>query len=82
MRYEQCEKDEMFVGNTSDGERRLNWLASQGLKTARIGHVALCIDGKPLPRPYVPIFIKKRERDRHHAIMMQATFGNNWRSNG
>ena len=72
MRHEACGAQEVFVGNTSEGVDRLSWLKSRGVSTARLGHVALDIDGKPLPETYRPIFINRAEIDLHDRVMYAA----------
>lgn len=70
---------EIFVGNTLRDGPRFRWLVDKGLKTARLGDVALDIDGKPLPHIYAPIFIDRGESDKHNAITMEQAFGPHWR---
>jgi len=67
------------VGNTRRDGDHPSFLRGKGLKTVRIGLVAYDIEGKPLPDYYAPIFIDKAESENHNSIMMERTFGPNWR---
>ncbi|MFB7144993.1 hypothetical protein ACWGMK_06085 [Agrobacterium deltaense] len=77
--HKECTKDEIFVGNTAREGEHFQWLKSQGLTSARLGKVAYAIDGMPLPAYYAPVIIDRSQADLHHAIMMEKTFGPNWR---
>jgi hypothetical protein len=79
--HEPCGKDEIWVGNTITHGPHLEWLRSKGLKTLRLGEVAFDVYGKPLEERegYSPLFIHRIEAERHNEIMMERTFGPNWR---
>ena len=77
-RHEACGPQEIFLGNTRREDGSFGPLAKT-LKTVRLGNVAYCIEGKPLPTDYAPIFIHRSEETLYDAIMMGRTFGSNWR---
>lgn len=79
--HEPCGKDEIWVGNTRTHGPHFKWLQSKGLQTLRLGKVAYDVYGKPLDESegYSPLFIRRGEADLHNAIMMERTFGPNWR---
>jgi hypothetical protein len=77
--HEKCQANEVWVGNTERGKGRLEFFKGKGLKTVRLGSVALDIYGKPLEANWAPIFIHRSEEDAHNTIMMEETFGPNWR---
>ncbi len=79
--HEPCEKDEIWVGNTPTHGEHFKLLKSKGLKTIRLGNVAFDIYGKPISKSegYSPVFLHKSEESRHNEIMMEMTFGPNWR---
>jgi len=79
--HEACEANEIWVGNTPTHGLHYQSLKSMGLKTLRLGKVAFDIDGKPLAESegYSPVFINRSEADRYNEIMMEKTFGPNWR---
>jgi len=81
--HEKCAPQEIFLGNIRPSSDHHKWLASRGLNTLRTGKTAYAIDGKPLGgrEGYVPLFIHRNEADRYNAIMMERTFGPNWRRN-
>ena len=78
-REKEQQPHEIFVGNTLRDGDHFKFLVGKGLNTIRQGAVALDIEGKPLPFDYAPAFINRSEADRHNEIMMQRTFGPNWR---
>ena len=78
--HEKCRADEIFIGNTDKGADRLKFFADKGLKTIRLGDVAFDIYGKQLPSFFRPPFVNRSEIELHHAIMMEKTFGPNWRT--
>ena len=80
-RHEPCDKDEIWVGNTYTHGQHYEWLKSKGLKTLRLGKLAFDVYGKPLAdtEGYAPVFINRSEEQRHNEIMMERTFGPNWR---
>lgn len=79
--HEICSKDEIFVGNTPTLGSHYAWLKSKGLKTLRFGKVSFDIHGKPLAEAegYSPLFINRSEEHLYNEIMMERTFGPNWR---
>lgn len=79
--HEPCGKDEVWVGNTPTCGPHYDWLRSMGLRTLRLGKVAFDIHGKPLSESegYSPLFINRSEESRHNEVMMERTFGPNWR---
>lgn len=81
MAHPECAPNEIFVGNTNRGAERLEFFKSKGLTSVRLGKVAYCIGGKPLPGTYSPIIIPRAQADLHNDIMMTATFGPHWRRN-
>lgn len=78
-RHEPCGANEIWVGNTDKGEARISLLRDQGLRTIRLGSLAYDIDDKPLPPLYKPVFVARAEIEAYDRVMMQATFGPNWR---
>lgn len=80
--HNECAANEIWVGNTDRGQGRLEFYKSKGLTSVRLGKVAYCIEGKPLPSNYSPIIIQRAQADLHNDIMMTATFGPHWRRNG
>lgn len=71
-------EDEIFVGNVPTEEGLQPHL--QGLRTARIGELALDIDGNKLDPNYMrPLFIGRSEADAYDEIMMRRTFPNQYR---
>lgn len=76
--HEACGPHEIFVGNQQRAEG-LERFTSKGMKSARLGKLAMDIDGKPLPESYAPIFIARPEADLHNAVMMERMLGPNWR---
>lgn len=79
--HEQCGRDEVWLGNTDKEGDHYKWLLSKGLKTLRLGKVAYDIYGKPLKdeEGYRPVFINRIEEQKHNDLMMELTFGQNWR---
>jgi hypothetical protein len=75
--HEPCGPHEIFVGNTQRENGNLRFLTH--LKTARLGGVAYCIEGKRLPATYAPLFIARSEEAAYDATMMARAFGPNWR---
>ena len=67
------------VGNTGEGEARVAWLQSRGVASARLGGVAMDIEGKRLPANYRPVLIDGADLAKYDAVMMQKTFGDHWR---
>lgn len=80
-RHEPCGPHEIFVGNTRRTGEHFKFLVGKGLTTLRQGEVAYDIHGRPLSpdEGYAPVFLHKAEADHHNAIMMERTFGPNWR---
>lgn len=78
MRSEPCGPQEIFLGNTRRKNGSLDYLSPK-LRTVRLGEIAYDIDGKRLPNEYAPIFIHRSEEATYDAIMMERTFGPNWR---
>lgn len=80
-RHEKCGPQEIFLGNTRPTGDHYKWLQSKGLNTLRVGKVAHDIDGKAIcsSKGYAPLFIHRNEADYYNAIMMERTFGPNWR---
>lgn len=79
--HEKIAEDEVFLGNTQrDGDTWL-WLKDKRFETLRLGEVAFDIDGERLPDSYnmAPLIINRREFDRYDDMMMERTFGPNWR---
>lgn len=79
--HEPCGKDEIWVGNTLTQSDHIEWLQSKGLRTPRLGKIAYDVYGKPMEpsEGYSPVFIHRSEAEQHNAIMMERTFGPNWR---
>lgn len=77
--HKECTPSEVFVGNTAREGDHFKWLQSKGLTSARLGKQAYAIDGMTLPEYYAPVIIDRGQADLHHAIMMEKTFGPNWR---
>ncbi|WP_156122232.1 hypothetical protein [Aureimonas altamirensis] len=69
------------MGNTLTHGPHYERLKSKGLQTLRLGEVAYDVHGKPLAKSegYSPLFINRSEADLHNEIMMELTFGQNWR---
>ena len=76
--HERCGPQEIFVGNTDREGGSLERLESR-LRTVRLGEVAYCIEGKPLPPEFAPLFIHRSEEGLYDAVMMEMTFGPRWR---
>jgi len=79
--HNEAGADEIFVGNCQRDGDTLVKLQMAGLKAARLGEVAYDIDGKPLPREYAPLLIKRSDADLYDDVMMTRTFGPHWRRN-
>lgn len=81
MKYPENEllPNEMWVGNTVRNGEDFKYLISRGMKSARLGKQAYCIEEKKLSDYYAPVFINKSEEPLHNDIMMTKTFGVNWR---
>lgn len=79
--HEPCAPDEIWVGNTLASGKHFEWLKSKGLSTLRLGSIAFDIYGKPIAdvEGYSPVFIHRVEEQRYNEIMMEKTFGPNWR---
>lgn len=79
--HEACGPHEIFVGNTRRDGPHYKFLLTKGLKSLRLGSVAHDINGKPLSHEegYAPLFVHRNEADLHNSIMMELTFGPNWR---
>lgn len=76
--HEPCGPNEVFVGNTNRESGSLKYLSGR-MKTARLGNLAFCLEGKPLPLEFAPLFIGRAEEQLYDSIMMNRTFGPNWR---
>lgn len=77
--HEPCGADELYLGNTLRDKNNLEFLKQKGMRTIRLGDVAYDLDGKVLSASYAPLFIKRSEEQLYDAIMMEKTFGPNWR---
>lgn len=77
--HKECAANEIWIGNAERNGEHFQFLKSQGLTSARLGNQAYDIYGKALPDHYAPVIIARSQADRHHAIMMEKTFGPNWR---
>lgn len=80
MAHKEAGPDELFVGNTLRDGDCLSRLRAGGMLTARLGEVALDIEGKPLSREHAPVLIGRSEAALYNDIMMTRTFGPDWRS--
>lgn len=78
--HAEAQPDELWLGNTERDSQHFQSLRAAGLASLRQGKVAYCIEGKPLPNTYAPLFIKKAEQPRHEDIMMTKAFGPHWRT--
>lgn len=68
MKFINAKPDEIFVGNTKTEIGIPKYL--QGLTTARLGKIALDLDGNELDPSYMrPLFINRNEADRYDRIM-------------
>ncbi|MCD1264054.1 hypothetical protein B5M44_04220 [Shinella sumterensis] len=72
---------ETWVGNMlrDQGLERIEDLKKSGVTSARLGDVALDIDGKQLPRSYAPLIISRAQELIYDDYMMRKTFGPHWR---
>ncbi|MDH1268945.1 hypothetical protein N5C81_15070 [Rhizobium pusense] len=77
--HKECAPNEEFVGNTYRSKNNLDWLKSKGLTSVRLGNQAFSIDGEKLPESYAPVIIARDQAELYNAIMMEKTFGPNWR---
>ncbi len=75
--HEKTGDNQVFVGNTKDGDAGIEWLHSQGVASARLGDVAYDIDGRRIPNDLGcrPVFIESEDRANYHRVMMKKTFG-------
>lgn len=70
MIHEKCNDNEMFIGNTSDINRRLEELSS--IKSLRVGKTAYDIHGEKLDNNmYKSLFINKNDSIKYDIIMMR-----------
>ena len=76
--HEKCSPQEVFLGNR-EREKGVGEYKDKGMKTIRLGGQAYDIYGKPLPDTFAPIFIHRSEEGAYNAVMMEKTFGPNWR---
>lgn len=74
-KYVGARADEVFLGNVETKEGIPDYLTTAGLKTVRLGELALDIAGNDLPH-HRPMFIGRAESDAYHRIMMKRTFPN------
>lgn len=77
--HEKIGQNEIFVGNTERSGDRVAWLMANGVGSARLGSVAYCITGKPLPEFYAPVIIRRSDHEIYDRVMMEKTFGKHWR---
>lgn len=70
--------NEIWVGNT-ERNKDLRALKDAGITSARLGDIALDIDGKRLPHYYAPLIISKSQEMIYDDYMMRKTFGPHWR---
>lgn len=78
--HPEAAADELFVGNTDANYQRIAELHALGVRSARLGRIAYCIDGHRLPSErYAPVLIKRLDADRYNDVMMTRTFGPYWR---
>lgn len=71
--------NEIWVGNTERPGRKLDELRAAGVTSARLGDVALDVDGKKLPSYFAPLIISKAQEMVYDDHMMRKTFGPHWR---
>ena len=79
MHHEAIGQDEKFVGNTDKGRARVDWLHERGVRSARLGTIALDLDGKRLSGQYKPVIIARAHEGIYDSVMMRATFGDGYR---
>lgn len=72
------QQNEVWVGNTTR-DRDLDVLKRAGVTSARLGGIALDIEGKKLPSNYAPLIISRSQEMLYDDYMMRKTFGQNWR---
>lgn len=69
MEYEKCNNDEVFLGNTSDIDRRKKELSS--IESLRIGSIAYDIHGKKIKNDNCkPLFLHKNDMRKYDNLMM------------
>lgn len=75
------EANEKWVGNMLRDKdlEHLESLRKAGVTSARLGGVALDIEGKRLPSDYAPLIISKAHEMAYDDYMMRKTFGPHWR---
>lgn len=74
-KYVGAQTGEIFLGNVAKEKGIPDYLTTAGLKTVRLGELALDIEGRDLPG-YQPMFIGRTESDAYDRIMMKRTFPN------
>ncbi len=76
---EGVKSTEIWVGNMprDKGFERIEILKKVGVTSARLGNVALDIEGKRLPS-YAPLIISKSQEMIYDDYMMRKTFGPHW----
>lgn len=79
--HNEARADEIFVGNTDRGSDRIAELQTAGMRTARLGKVAYCIEGKRLSNTWLPLLIGRSEEALYDDIMNKRVFGPDWRRN-
>ena len=76
--YIGIRRNEIFVGNIAVNHRGLHERLGS-LKTARVGEVALDLNGKKIPTNYIrPLFINRSESAAYNNIMMTHSHGKGW----
>ena len=71
--------NEIWVGNIERNGGRVKELQAAGVTSARLGDVALHIEGKKLPSYYAPLIISRAQEMIYDDYMMRKTFGPRWR---
>jgi hypothetical protein len=77
--HKEATADEVWIGNSDRADERIAELKTAGIRSARRGKVAYCIEGKPLPALYAPLMISKADESAYDNFAMTEAFGPYWR---